>query len=357
MPPGAMPPGIPMPNMMPPMMPPPMYYPPPQQGPGFIRSVMTTIFVTIFLGSISLNVYLLLFSGLMSLGKETSSSEVIVEGDPKEQVAVIPVRGVITSKTSEKFDKLMKRIEADSTVKALVIDVDTPGGEVTASDQIYRRIMDFKEAKKLPVVVKQGSMATSGGYYISVAADYIFAEPTSITANIGVLLQKYNFSELADRWGIKETTTVSSGSAFKNAGSPFHPETQAEQQYWQTLVDQMYGKFKSVVQQGRKEQLQISIDQAADGRALTAQQAKDAGLVDYIGYAQDAYAKAASRAQLKKMHVVRYQETPTLFDVLGGAESKASGSTVNMNGVNVNFDASLLNDLSTPKVLYLWRGR
>lgn len=340
------------------MMMPPMY--PPPRG-GFLRSVMTTIFVTIFLGSLSLNVYLLLFAGLMNLGGDTSTREVLVEGDVKELIAVIPIRGIITGKSYERFDKLLKKVEQDRDLKALVIDVDTPGGEVTASDQIYQRILRFKQDKKLPVVVKQGAMATSGGYYISVAGDWIISEPTTLTANIGVLLTKYNWAELADRWGIKETTAVSTGAVYKNAGSPFQPETESDQKYWQALVDQMFAKFKSVVKQGRGDALKVSIDAAADGRALTSDQAKDGGLVDAIGYAHDAYAKAASLASpgLTKMHVVRYQEEPTLLDVLSGdASAKASGAgSVQINGMNFNLDATLLHELSAPKILYLWRGQ
>lgn len=343
------------PMMMPPMYPPP-HYPPPARG-GFFRGLINSLLVTVFLASLTLNVYLLLFAGILGFGSDAGNSTVIVDGDLNQEIAVIPIRGVITERTFEKFDRLLRKVEANKNVKALVIDIDTPGGEVTPSDQIYARIIQMKKDKGLPVVVKQGSMATSGGYYISCAGDYIFAEHTTLTANVGVYLQRYNWSELATKYGVKDVTTVATGSTYKYAGSPFLPTNERDEKYFQTICDGMYTRFKQVVKESRGSALKISVDQAADGRALMAEDAKSLGLVDDIGRAENAYKEAATRASLTKMRVVKYDEAPSFLSILGGEAKFAQSPQAQMGGVNFSLDPDVIERLSTPRVMSLWRGQ
>ena len=103
--------------------------------------------------------------------------------------------------------------------------MNTPGGEVAASDEIYHRILRFKEEHKVPVVVAMGGMATSGGYYVSCAGDYIFAEPTTLTGNIGVVLQRFNFSGLMQKYGVEDNSITPAEAKYKYVESPFRPET------------------------------------------------------------------------------------------------------------------------------------
>ena len=362
--PGPMPPPMmpPMPPMFGPpmMMPPGGFFPPPPKK-SFARTIFTTLAGIVFGLSVTMNIYLLMASGLAG-GFRTShgvTQTVISEGSSSERIAVLPVSGVIMENTTAHFEQMMALLEKDSSVKAVVLEVDTPGGGVTASDEIHARIKRFKaDHPNVPVVVTMGAMATSGGYYVSCAADYIFAQPTTLTGNIGVLLPRYNASKLANQYGIEEVTITAPEKGFKNAGSMFNPVKPEETAYLQGLINQAYATFKDVVNKGRAGKLTKSIDSIADGRVLTLTEAMQLGLVDAKGYAVDAYRKAAAMAGLSKPEVVRYDRQPSLLDLFGGQARAAAGAGgVTINGVNVNIDSHLLDELSRPRLMYLWRGQ
>src|SRR5205823_12472229 len=121
------------------------------------------------------------------------------------------------------IDKQLTAAEKDSNIRAVVLHIDTPGGGVTSSDEIYARILRFKEKKNVPVVATMAALGTSGGYYIACACDFVYAETTTWTGNIGVLQEGFNVYELFQKWGIKETTIVPACAPHKNAGSTFLP--------------------------------------------------------------------------------------------------------------------------------------
>ena len=218
--PGPMPGAMPPMQLMPPMMPYPYPPPPPRRG-GAGRAIFVTLLVL-----------MLLFSGVLNLvliaasvgGSAAGITQHTVQAGGTDKLVVIPLRGIIESTTSAQFDRFLDTAEADKTVKAVVIEIDSPGGTVTASDEIYNRIKSFKSKRNIPVVVSMASLATSGGYYAACGADYVFAQPTTFTGNIGVLMPRYNFSKLMEKYGVEETTIVSTGAKFKNAGSSFRPE-------------------------------------------------------------------------------------------------------------------------------------
>lgn len=356
-----MPPGWQPPNL-PPMMYPPMMYPPPppprRQG-GFARGIFLTLATTIFGISLLLNIYLLVTAGLFG-GGDSTRSNTLLEGDSAQQVAVIPVKGVIMDQAATRLDRFLKQIDTDKNVKALVLEVDSPGGSVSASDQMYHRIERFKtEHPGVPVVVAQEGLAASGAYYISCAGDYLFAQPSALTGNIGVLMPQYNVSELFNKWGIKENTIVSTGATYKEAGSMFKPETPEERAYLQDIADKAFAMFKGVVATGRKGKLTKPLSEIANGKIYTAADAQALGLVDKIGYLRDACQYAAKTAGLSRPNVVRYEERPSLFDALSGksnvsgASAQAGQSSVTINGININADD--IRDLLTPRLMYLWR--
>jgi protease-4 len=341
-----------------------MYYPPPPRERGFARAIFTTLATTIFGLSIALNIYLLIANSLMSGGHHVKE-EVMQEGSPNEEIAVIPVGGVIYGKTADTFDRLITQAEKDSNVKALILEVDTPGGEVGPADEMYQRILKFKSEKakdgiNAPVIAQMGALATSGGYYVSCAADYIIAEPTTWTGNIGVIMPSYNVSKLCQKWGIEETTYTSTGATFKDAGSMFKPENPEDRAYLQNLVDQSFAQFKTVVTTGRGNKLKGSIDSIANGKIYSAADALKLGLIDQIGYRADAIAKAAKLASLTKEHVVRYEEPQGLLEALSSKSNlpapSASGNTT-INGINVTLDPHTIQEFTTPRMMYLWRGQ
>jgi protease-4 len=357
------PPGLP--PMMQPMMPfgSPLGAPPPRRSSAW-RTMFTVLAVLVFLISIIANIA---FIGGSSHGSRSAQQNVLLEGDRHQVIAVIPVNEVILQGTADKFNRYMGQAEHDPNVKAIVIAVETPGGAVTPSDEMYHRIDQFKTAHPgTPVVVSMGNLATSGGYYLSARADYIFAQPTTMTGNIGVLMPRYNVNGLAEKWGVRESTITAPKVGFKNAGSMFAPESEKETAYLQTLIDGAYKRFITVVKDGRGAKLKHPIEQIADGKVYLADAAKAEGLVDDIGFLDDAYIYAAKLAGLSNPTVVKYHDQPSLLDLLS-AESKfsadskvmtgAAGGGVTINGVNVNVDANLLDALKTPRVLYMWQGQ
>ena len=349
---------MPPPGSMPPpgMFPPPMFMPPPppRRERSFVRGIFMTLATTIFGLSLTLNIYLLMASGFLSGTSSRSTS--IVEGEANQKIAVLPISGAIFDDTSARFERWMSLVEKDSNVKAIVIAMDSPGGSVTASDEIWHRIRKYKtDHSSIPIVVAQSGLAASGGYYVSCAGDYIFAQPSTLTGNIGVLLPQYNVSQLFDKWGIKETTITSSGATFKNAGSMFQPEKPEDRAYLQDIADKAFSQFKDVVGKGRQGKLKGKLEDIANGKIYTAADALALGLIDDIGYTQDAYDYAARQAGLTKPTIVKYHEPTSFLDtVMGKSNVNPPQGSVNINGVNI--DASAVRELTSPRLLYLWRG-
>lgn len=344
------------PSSMPPMMPFPYPPPPPRQG-GAGRAILMVMLVLLLLGSGALN--LVLIASSFSGGGSNVTQQTVHAGGGKDKIAIVPLRGIIDAGVSARFDRFIDLAEGDLAVKAVVIEIDTPGGTVTASDEIYNRIKSFKAKRPIPVVVSMGSLATSGGYYAACGGDWVFAQPTTFTGNIGVLMPRYNFSKLMEKYGVAETTIVSTGSKFKNAGSSFQPETPEEKQYMQDLADSAFTTFKEVVQAGRSSRLNGNLEDIANGKVYTAKSAKELGLIDDVGYLEDAQNYAAKQLNLTNPTIVRYQDPPSLMQLLMASKSNVLGvaGRIDAAGVNVTIDQNLLHELATPRPLYLWRGQ
>jgi protease-4 len=287
----------------------------------------------------------------------------VQDGDAQEEIAVVPLVGEIDEAAARRIDRCLNRIKDDKRVKAVVLEIDSPGGTVTASDEIYKRVRRYKDEraeKGLPnqVIVSMKSMATSGGYYAACAADYLYAEPTTLTGNIGVLMPRYNFSGLMQKYGVEETTVVSTGSKYKNAGSPFQPENERDKKYLQALADAAFGQFKQVVKAGRGKKLTATPEDLFSGRVFVAQEAKDSGLIDDIGYPFDAYAYAARTVGLSKARIVRYEEPPpSILNMVAqgripGTKAESGGATLNVNGAQFNAGPQTLDQFRTERLLY-----
>jgi len=185
-----------------------------------------------------------------------------------------------------------------------------------------------------------------------------------LIGNIGVLLQRFNVSKMLDKWGVEETTLKSEKSPFKNAESMFRPETPEANAYLKTIVDEAYVQFSTVVSTGRSGKLKGKIEDIANGKVYTANQAFKLGLVDKVDYPESAYAEAITRAGLvgKTPQIVRLKPTPGLLDMLSGqagiAGGQASGggaSKIELNGIKI--DGADIYEMLLPKVMYLWDGR
>ena len=270
--------------------------------------------------------------GLASRSFRTGLTEAVVEvGEAGAgKIAVIPVQGVIyTDDTTEWGTSMVDDIKGalqtaleDDEVKGVVLAVDSPGGEVTASDIIYNEVL--KVQKKKPVVVAMSSLGASGAYYLACAADWIVANPTTFTGSIGVIIQSLNYEGLFDKVGL-DAVVFKSGK-FKDMLSGSRPLTPEESAYVEGMVKQVYERFLGIVASSRALEADELRDTFADGRILTGVDAKEAGLVDQLGYLEDAFDRARDLAQAPDAGVIRYQSGlnfQRLLRLMGaGAESK-----------------------------------
>ncbi|MBA3953050.1 MAG: signal peptide peptidase SppA [Rubrobacter sp.] len=250
--------------------------------------------------------------------------EEYVSGEGSNKVAVIPVQGAIASAdsslggaqptvTPEGLADALAQAADDTGVRAVVLEVNSPGGGVTASDEMHQSIVDFKKNTEKPVVVSMGDTAASGGYYISTAADEIVANETTLTGSLGVIFQLNNFEELADKYGYKQVV-IKSGE-FKDIGNAFRQITPEEREIFQSLVDESYAEFVDVISSGRGIP-EDRVREIADGRIYSGQRAKELGLVDSFGGLDEASAEARELANAGQATVVRYIQAPTFTDTL-----------------------------------------
>lgn len=208
------------------------------------------------------------------------------------KVGVIEIRGVIAS--SQKTIKRLIAFRDDASIKAIVLRVDSPGGGVGPSQEIHEEVKKTVAVK--PVVVSMGSVAASGGYYISAPANRIIANPGTITGSIGVIMEFTNLQDLFQKIGLK-SVVVKSGK-LKDIGSPMRPMTDEDRAILQSLLDDVHQQFIQSVADGRHLSV-AKVKDLADGRIFSGQQAQRLGLVDQLGDLQDAVAAAAKLAGIQ----------------------------------------------------------
>jgi protease-4 len=277
----------------------------------------------------------------------------------KDKIAIITIRGVIFE--GDGFVKRqIDRIRDDENVKAVVVRVDSPGGTVAGSDYIYHHLDKLKREKGIPLVVSMGSIAASGGYYVSMAVgkekDSIFAEPTTVTGSIGVIIPHYDIYEFLKKHGVVNDS-IASGDR-KQMLSMTKPITEEHREILQEHVNDFFNRFKEIITRGRpvfsspnEESTGYEIVDAESGRNLatgevfTAYRAKDFGLVDRIGFLEDAIKRATEIAKLDKdtVRVVSFQRPPSLMDLTGFAQAQGQS----------NIDLSAFLELSSPRAYYL----
>lgn len=283
---------------------------------------------------------------------------VLQSGDDKQVVAVYSISGVIDDRAAGDFAKFYRTAKKSTKIKAIVLRVDSPGGGIAASDEIYKMITDLKSGGK-PIVVSMGGLAASGGYYVSAPADYIMAEPTTITGSIGVVMQLMNLEGTMDKLGIKPITITSSNAQlWKAQGSPFKPLSKRERENFIAMLNNMQTRFETVVSTGRPKLVkkketykdEITVDGKTqqvtktdvspfNGQIYDTQAAIKIGLVDEQGYLNNAWEKAATLAKLGNPKVVSFSKRQGLFAEL------ADGMT------NVN---KISQQAGEPKFLMQW---
>ena len=250
--------------------------------------------------------------------------EEYVSGEGPDKVAVVPVEGTIASSdttvqsvqptvTPEGLAAALRQAKEDPAVAAVVLEVNSPGGGVTASDEMHQSILDFKKQTDKPVVVSMGDTAASGGYYISTAADRIVANETTLTGSLGVFIPLLNFSAGAQKYGVTQEY-VKSGE-FKTMGSPWKELTPKEREIFQSIVNEEYDRFVEVIVEGRHLS-KDRVREIADGRVYSGEQAKKLGLVDSFGELDKAAKVSENLANVDEATVVRYVQPQSFTDQL-----------------------------------------
>ncbi|HYE05697.1 MAG TPA: signal peptide peptidase SppA [Planctomycetota bacterium] len=355
----------------------PPYQPlPSTQGPRGGRSgaFWAAIILAIALGfSLLINLALLMAVGATAaaaggdqVGKR-EWGEKTIEGSGAAKIAVIEVRGVISGdrgdgmfgpgqSLAERVKSQLEQAQRDDAVKAVVLAIDSPGGEVTASDALHDAVAALRAAGK-PVVAHFGALAASGGYYIAAPCDAIVASPTGLTGSIGVIFQVPDLHRLLDEKLGVGLNTMKSGP-FKDIGSPSRPMRDDERALLQSLVDEMYTRFVAVVAKGRagrgpipaeSEAATAAVRVLADGRIYSGEQAVANGLADSNGHIEAAYAKAEELAGIDDARIIRYRHVGGLFSLF----DPEAGAQVNVNA-GVQVDAELLGGLTRPRLEFRW---
>jgi protease IV len=274
-----------------------------------------------------------------------------------DRIAVVPVEGVINDEMAKTVNRHLKQYGDDSRVKAVILRIDSPGGGVSASQEIYREVKRLKEDKKKTVVVSMGSVAASGGYYVACPADKIFANPGTVTGSIGVIAEWLNYKALAE-WAKLKPVVFKSGE-FKDTGSPTRELTEADKKYFQAMIDELYNQFVGAVTEGRQGKGEAGVEltrervaQLADGRVYTGETAKKNGLVDEIGNYEDVVKATAKLAQIKgEPQIVtppKQKEGLSLLDLLLGATKLKDISPSQLPNQLMDIDSSV-------KFKYQWK--
>jgi protease IV len=277
-------------------------------------------------------------------------SETHSYGSGTTKVVRIAFTGILTRQldggwlgTSDPVEDCIRQIRAarqDDDVAAILLEVDSPGGEVTAADEIHRELTLFKESRAgRRLVVLVHDLAASGGYYISLPADRIIAQPTALIGSIGVILQTLNIQGLSEKIGVTDTTIKSGRN--KDMLNPFRPVDPEQVQLLQAAIDAMHGRFLDLVAQGRALE-KAHLRDIADGRLFTADEALEHKLIDAIGYWPEAMAATAALLDVPDILVVTYQAEKTFFDRLLGVRAPLPGLHTFLTA-------------TTPRRLYLWR--
>jgi protease-4 len=272
-------------------------------------------------------------AGLLTLGAlSRMAGEPVATGiGVGDAVAVLQLDGAISSSSEEYFTtqgitpgRVSELLEqaSDPAIKAIVVRVNSPGGSVVASDEIYHALLDFDR----PVVVWMDEIAASGGYYIACGGDHVFAHPDTLTGSIGVISQFVNVEELLDEIGV-DVVVIASGPR-KDLGSMFREMTEEEQALWREITDEIYGSLVKVVAEARDLPLG-QVRELADGRVYTGRQALELGLVDDVGMLEDAIAKAAELGGIEgEPRVIELRPTPSLRDLFYGVQTRSTVPTL-----------------------------
>ena len=295
----------------------------------------------------------------LPLGGRGELEEKVVLGTRGPKILMLDIDGVLSEEDEEgslgfggresavaRVREQLDRAREDGEVRAVLLRIQSPGGTVTASDILYREILRFKEETKRPVVAQCMGLCASGGYYVAMAADRVLAHPTSVTGSIGVIFSGLSLAGLMEKIGVEDQTLTS--GPFKDAGSPLRRMTPAEHAQLQSVIDDLFAGFVEVVRRGRPALAAEAVTRLADGRIYSARQAKEAGLVDDLGYLPEAVDELKRRIGAAETRVVVYHRPREWRENLYSASAAPEPRLLRDDS------SRLAVALGGPTFLYLW---
>ncbi|MGH7232812.1 MAG: signal peptide peptidase SppA [Nitrospiraceae bacterium] len=281
-----------------------------------------------------------------------------LSGTGTEKVLLMEMSGLISSQEGgglvdrpnmvAQIKEELTRAAEDADLKALVVRINSPGGTVTASDIIHHELRAFRQKRRIPVIASIMDVGASGGYYVAVAADKIVVHPSSVTGSLGVIMMTMNARGLLEKIGL-EANTVTSGPK-KDMGSPFRAMTDEERAIFQGLIMSFYERFLTVIREGRLNLSADEVRKLADGRVYTGEQASALGLVDHVGYLDDAIELAKREAGLRDAKVVTYRRPG---EYRHNIYSQFLGGGSGLSAL-ANLDLMSVVRGGTPQFMYLW---
>ena len=276
----------------------PPYPPPPPKRSWLKRLAMGLISTLLFvlLASIAVNIYLGMFFVSVTSGPH-ELPYIEGDGDWSQRIVILPITGMIDGSTAGFVREAMLKLRNDRP-KAIVLRVNSGGGGVSASDQIWHELSKFVDETEgqTPIVASFGAMAASGGYYVSMPAQHIFVEPTTLTGSIGVIANAFTVDELLEKIGVTPEIVVATESTKKDGHNPMRPWTDEDRRSLRYILDQAHARFTEIVDQGRSDLDLEQVRKLATGELYTAHQALDNKLADEEGYLHKAIDKAKELA-------------------------------------------------------------
>ena len=291
--------------------------------------------------------------------------EMTLEGKGKTKILLLDLDGRISFREESEgwrskgmpsqpafFREAFLKAKGDRNIAGVIVRINSPGGTATASDAIYHEIMNFRQATKAPVYAYIMEMGASGGYYVAAASDRIFANPTAITGSIGVIAVRPGLEGLLSKIGVT-TETYKSGPK-KDFWSPFRPSTPEEKEMLQSVVDNLYARFLDVIYANREKVLTMDeVRTLADGRILTAMQAKDAKMIDGVFYLDETISVMKRDLGISEARVVTYARPHTFkSNIYSDVSDHGMPNAQTVNLININAGEIPLSP--GIKFLYLW---
>lgn len=297
-------------------------------------------------------------------GTSVLEESLLEAGDSSKRIVVLSVDGtILTGQTSsltgdsgynhELFLQQLEQVLVDDTIKAIVLSVNSPGGGTYESAQIKDKLVAIQQTTDKPIYVSMGSMAASGGYYISASAEKIFASEETLTGSIGVIMSGMNFSELLEKIGVDDTT-IKSGE-FKDIGSSTRAMSEGDTEILQEMVDTSYDRFVEVIVEGRGMP-EGEVRNLADGRIYDGAQAVENGLIDEIGYQEDAIKAIQKDYELEDAEIFSYQTPALSFSSLFSAKVSGLFQTNETMKSDLVKLMSALGTVDSPKMMYYYGG-